>query len=59
MRNCQWGVTAGIDWAFYRRFGLSANLSWGLSGIHHSSFKTVEQTLYPIYGTIGFFYKIN
>lgn len=59
MRNCQWGVTAGIDWAFHRSFGLSANLSWGLTGIHHSSFKTVEQTLYPIYGTIGLFYKIN
>ena len=59
MRNCQLGAVAGIDWAFYRQLGLSANLSWGLTGIHHSNFKTVEQTLYPIYGTIGFFYKIN
>ena len=59
MRTCQLGVAVGMDWAFYRQFGLSANLSWGLTGIHHSSFKTVEQTLYPIYGTIGFFYKIK
>jgi len=59
MRRCQMGVAAGVDWAFYRQLGLSASLSWGLTGIHHSSFKTVEQTLYPIYGTIGFFYKIN
>ena len=53
------GVTVGVDWAFYRRWGLSADLSWGLTGIHHSDFKTVEQTLYPIYGTIGVFYRIK
>ena len=57
MRSCQMGVTVGIDWAFYRRLGLSADLSWGLTGIHRSDFKTVEQTLFPIYGTIGFFYR--
>jgi hypothetical protein len=51
------GVAVGIDWAFYRRLGLSADLSWGLTGIHRGDFKTVEQTLFPIYGTIGFFYR--
>ena len=59
MRSCQVGVTVGVDWTFYRRFGLSADLSWGLTGIHHSDFKTVEQTLYPIYGTIGVYYNIK
>ena len=59
MRTCQVGVAVGIDWTFYRQIGLSADLSWGLTGIHHSNFKTVEQTLYPIYGTIGLFYKIK
>ena len=59
MRRCQMGVAAGIDWTFCQRLGLSASLAWGLTGIHHSSFKTVEQTLYPIYGTIGIFYEIN
>jgi hypothetical protein len=59
MRRCQMGVTVGIDWAFHRRFGLSADLNWGLTGIHHSDFKTVEQTLFPIYGTIGLFYRIK
>ena len=57
MRTCQMGVTIGVDWAFYRRLGLSADLSWGLTGIHRGNFKTVEQTLYPIYGTIGLFYR--
>ncbi len=59
MRKWQMGLAVGIDWAFHRNIGLSADLSWGLTGIHHSSFKTVEQTLYPIYGTIGVFYRIN
>ena len=59
MCRCQMGLTVGIDWDFYRRLGLSADLNWGLTGIHRSDFKTVEQTLYPIYGTIGLFYKIK
>lgn len=59
MRSCQIGLAAGIDWTFYRQMGLSADLSWGLTGIHHSDFKTVEQTLYPIYGTVGLFYRIK
>ena len=58
MRSFQFGLTVGVDWAFYRQLGLSADLSWGLTGIHRSDFKTVEQTLYPIYGTIGLFYRI-
>lgn len=58
MRTCQMGLSIGIDWAFYRQLGLSADLSWGLTGIHRGNFKTVEQTLYPIYGTIGLFYRI-
>ena len=59
MRTCQMGVTVGIDWAFHRRLGLSADLAWGLTGIHHSDFKTVEQTLFPIYGTVGLFYRLK
>ncbi len=59
MRTLQFGVAAGLDWQFYRRFGLSVNLSWGLTGVMKSDFKTVEQTLYPIYGQIGFFYRLK
>jgi hypothetical protein len=43
----------------YKNFGVSADLSWGLTGVFPGSFKTVEQTLYPIYGTIGVFYRIK
>lgn len=58
LRSSQFGLTVGIDWTFCRQLGLSTDLSWGLTGIFRSDFKTVEQTLYPIYGTIGLFYRI-
>ena len=58
MRSLQWGVTVGLDWQLSRRLGLSADLNWGLSGLFQSSFTTVEQTLYPIYGTLGLFYQL-
>ena len=38
---------------------MDADLNWGLSGFFKSSFKTLDQTLYPIYGTIGIAYKIK
>jgi len=59
MRTLQFGVAVGADWQFYRQFGLSVNLAWGLTGVMKSDFKTVEQTLYPIYGQIGVFYRIR
>jgi hypothetical protein len=30
-----------------------------LNGIFKKDFKTVEDTLYPIYGSIGFFYHFR
>ncbi len=57
MRRLQFGVALGADFRIARHWGLSADLNWGLTGIFPSSFKTVEQTLYPIYGTIGLFYR--
>ena len=59
MRPLQFGINVGADWRVWRRFGLYANLSWGLTGVFNSDFKTVEQTLYPIYGTIGITYQIK
>ena len=57
MRNLQMGIAVGADWQLHPHIGLSADLNWGLTGIFNSDFKTVEQTLYPIYGTIGVFWK--
>ncbi len=59
MRKVQFGLAIGADWQFYRNFGASLNLSWGLTGIMESDFKTVEQTLFPIYGQLGLFYRIK
>jgi len=59
MRSVHFGVGVGVDWRVYKGLGVSADLNWGLTGIFPGDFKTVEQTLYPVYGTIGVFYKLK
>jgi len=59
MRSVQFGIGFGVDWQVHKRMGVSADLNWGLTGIFPSDFKTVEQTLYPIYGTIGLYYRFK
>jgi hypothetical protein len=59
MRSLQFGIGIGVDWQVHKRIGVSADLNWGLTGIFPSDFKTVEQTLYPVYGTIGVFYRLK
>lgn len=59
MRSFQFGIDAGIDWQIYRRWGAYADLQWGVTGVHKSSFKTIEQTLYPIFGTVGVIFRLN
>ena len=59
MRQLQVGVDIGIDWQIGRRWGAYADLKWGLNGALRSSFTTIEQTLYPIYGTLGVMYKLK
>lgn len=56
LRRCQFGVAAEADWRFCGRLGAFARLSWGLTGVFHSNFKTIEQTMYPVYGALGLFY---
>ena len=59
MRRLQAGLDLGAHWQVAQRVGLGADLSWGLTGLMRSSFKTVEQTLYPIYGTISVTYQLQ
>lgn len=59
MRRWQAGVAVGVDWLLTSRVAVSADLSWGLTGLMRGSFKTVEQTLYPIYGTLSLAYRIK
>jgi len=59
MRHLQYGIDFGVDWTIYQRWGVYADLSWGLNGVHNSDFHTIEQTLYPIYGSVGVTYKLK
>lgn len=59
MRRLHVGLDLGADWFFSERYGAYVDLSWGLNGVFKSSFKTIEQTMYPIYGTIGLTYKFK
>ena len=57
MSSVQAGIGIGADWTIAAGFGVSADLEWGLTGLFKRDFKTIEQTLYPIYGTLGLFYQ--
>lgn len=59
MRRVHWGFGAAADWTVSHRFALYAGIDWGLNGIHHSSFKVIDQTLYPIFGTVGVSYQLK
>lgn len=59
MRNWQFGVDLGADWYITKRWGVSADLKWGLNGIFKKDFTVIEQTMYPIYGTIGISYQLK
>ena len=59
MRDMQCGIDLGADWQFSNHFGLYADLQWGISGTFKKDFKTIEQTLRPIYGVVGISYRIN
>lgn len=59
VRSVQYGVDFGADYQFGRKLGMFVDLSWGLTGLFRSGFKTIEQTLYPIFGTIGVTYQLH
>ena len=57
MRHMQWGLDVGADWQFSHRWGLFAELTYGLGGLFKSDFHSV-QTLRPMYGSLGISYRI-
>lgn len=48
----------GADWQALPRLGFSLDLSMGFTGLFPADFSTVEQTLYPLYGTLGVCYEL-
>lgn len=59
MRRWQMGLDLGADWHLSKHWGVSADLSWGLTGIFQKGFDTIEQTMYPIYGTVALTYRLK
>lgn len=59
LRHWQFGVDVGIDWYFSKRFGAYADLKWGLTPIFRKDFHTIEQKLYPLYGSVGVMYRLK
>ena len=59
LRHFQFGFDVGVDWNFYRRWGLYADISWGVTNIFKKDFNTIEQKLYPVYGTLGVSYRLK
>lgn len=59
MRKQQLGFIIGADYYWGRHWGAFVDLTWGATGIFKSSFKTIDQTLYPIYGSIGLAYRLK
>ncbi len=59
MRNWQFGIDLGADWYITNRWGASIGLTWGLSEIFKKNFTVIEQSMYPIYGTIGIIYQLK
>jgi len=58
LRTVNWGLSIGADYLISDNFGVYADFTWGLNGAFHSSFKTIEQTMYPVFGTIGVSYRL-
>lgn len=59
LRRFYFGIDVGADWYLSRHWGASFDLTWGLNGIFKKDFTTIEQTLFPIYGTVGVVYKLK
>ena len=59
LRHWQFGIDLSADWYFSKRIGAYAGLSWGLTNVFRKDFKTIEQSMYPIYGSVGLTYKLK
>ena len=59
MRKWQFGIDAGLDWYFSKRWGGFVGLTWGLSEIFKKEFEVIDQPMYPIYGELGLIYQLK
>lgn len=59
MRTLQWGIKVGCDYHFSKSWGAFVDIAWGVTGVFKRDFHTIEQTMYPIYGSFGLAYKLR
>lgn len=59
MRTFQFAMDVGVDWSITSGYGVFADVQCGLNGAFKTSFKTIEQTMYPIYCTVGVIKRIR
>lgn len=59
MRTFQFAMDLGMDWDITHNYGVYADVQCGLNGAFKDSFKTIEQTMYPIYCTVGIIKRLR
>ena len=58
LRNFDFGLLGGANYSINERFGLSADLTWGLTPVFHSSFNGMSFKMYNIYLALGMTYRL-
>lgn len=58
MNSIQLGAYLSVEWFFVQHFGAYASLDWSFTPLFKSTFTTVPQKLYPIYGSVGLMYRL-
>lgn len=53
MRKVVYGAELGFDYKIRRGLTAFASVDWGMTGVFHSDFKTVDFPMYPLYATFG------
>ena len=57
LRRFTWGAQIGGSWRAYRHFSVNVNVTYVFNNIFKKGFTTVQNTLHPVYGNIGFGYS--
>ncbi|MDL2243672.1 PorT family protein [Bacteroidales bacterium OttesenSCG-928-J19] len=58
LKSLDFGASIGAERRINNRFGIYANLDWGLTPIFPSDFRAMKFDLYNIYLTLGLSYKL-
>ena len=53
MRRFLWGAEVGADWQATNRLSAFTYLDFGINGVFHGGFKTIDFTMYPVFLTLG------